>query len=168
MRKVLLIAVLALFGFSVSAQEGFKVGVIAGLPVGDAADLSSFNLGLDVVYHWEVSDSFRLGVATGFTNAFGKEMTFNDGGSSFTIDMDDVQFLPIAVSGRVLATEELSIGADLGYAVGINEFNDGGFYYRPIIGYNVGEKTELNFSYSGVSLDGGSWSTINLGVLFTL
>ncbi|SHI44407.1 hypothetical protein SAMN04487911_10285 [Arenibacter nanhaiticus] len=168
MRKVLLIAVLALFGFSVNAQEGFKIGVLAGLPVGDAADFSSFNLGLDVVYHWGVSDSFGLGVATGFTNTFGKEMTFNDGGSSIAIDAEDVQFLPIAASGRVMVTEELSLGADLGYAVGINEFNDGGFYYRPIIGYNVGEKTELNFSYSGVSLDGGSWSTINLGVLFTL
>lgn len=82
----------------------------------------------------------------------------------------EVQFLPIAASGRFNASEDFSIGADLGYALGINEGNDGGFYYRPIVGYNLSEKAQLNLSYTGVSIKDAdfTWSTINLGVLFSL
>ncbi|MCM4168856.1 hypothetical protein KCTC52924_02552 [Arenibacter antarcticus] len=160
MKRIFVVIVLALFGFNVHAQEGFKAGANIGLPVGDAADLSSFSIGLDVVYHWEVSDTFVAGIASGFTNAISKEIA--------GIKFDDIQFLPVAASGRIAAGEDFSLGADLGYAIGINDGNDGGFYYRPLVGYRVGSDMELNVSYTGISLDGGSWSTINLGVLFTL
>lgn len=164
MKKMFFVAALALFTFSVNAQEGFKVGANLGLPVGDAADVSGFSIGLDVAYHWEVADSFTAGVASGFTNAFGKKVDI--GTVSFTLD--DVQFLPIAASGRFAASEQFSVGADLGYAIGISDGNDGGFYYRPIVGYNLSGKTQLNVSYTGISMDGGTWSTVNLGVLFAL
>jgi len=168
MKKMFLVTVLALFGFSVHAQEGFKVGANLGLPVGDAGDISSFSIGVDVAYHWDVADSFAAGVASGFTNAFGKKETMSAGGSSISFDYDDVQFLPIAASGRFAANEKISLGADLGYAIGISEGMDGGFYYRPIVGYNLSTRTQLNVSYTGISLDGGTWSTVNLGVLFAL
>ena len=45
-----------------------------------------------------------------------------------------------------------TVGLDLGYAVGINDGNDGGVYYRPMFGYNINEKIQLNASYRGVSL----------------
>lgn len=168
MKRVFVVAALALFGFNVHAQEGFKAGANLGLPVGDAADVSSFSIALDVAYHWEVADRFTAGVASGFSNAIGKKETISIGGISSSFNYDDVQFLPIAASGRYALNEDFSLGADLGYAVGINKGNDGGFYYRPLVGYNIGSDMQLNFSYTGVSLDGGSWSTVNLGVLFSL
>lgn len=168
MKKMFFVAALALFGFSVNAQEGFKVGANLGLPVGDAADISSFSIGLDVAYHWEVADSFTAGIASGFTNAFGKKETFSTGAGSISFNYDDVQFLPIAASGRFAASDKFSVGADLGYAIGISDGIDGGFYYRPIVGYNLSEKIQLNVSYTGISVEGGTWSTANLGVLFAL
>ena len=164
MRKLVIIAVFAVFGFSAQAQEGFKAGVNLGLPVGDAGDVSGFSIGLDVLYHWAVSDEFNAGIATGFTNAFGKSI--DAGIASF--DVPDVQFIPVAASGRFSLTDEFSAGADLGYAIGINDGNDGGFYYRPIVGYGVSDNVEVNLSYTGISIDGFTWSTINLGVLFGL
>ncbi len=163
MKKVLVVA-LALIGFSMNAQEGFKLGANLGLPVGDAGDVSGFSVGLDAQYMFETAGEFDLGVATGFTNSFGKTI----GDSTFSIEIEDVQFLPLAGVARYKASEEFSIGADLGYAVGINDGNDGGFYYRPTVGYAVSEGIEVNASYTGISLDGGTWSTINLGVLFSL
>ncbi len=165
MKKVLLIATIALASFGVNAQEGFKLGLNLGLPTGDAGDVSSFSVGLDAYYMFGGSEEFNIGIASGFTNAFGKSITLGDFGS---VEIEDVQFMPIAAAGRYNASEELSIGADLGYALGINDGNDGGFYYRPIVGYNISENIEINASYTGISLDGGSWSTINLGVLFAL
>ena len=164
MKKVVLIAALALIGLSVNAQEGLKIGANLGLPVGDAGDVSGFSIGLDAQYMFETAGEFDLGVATGFTNAFGKTL----GDSNFSIEIDDIQFLPLAGVARYKASEEISIGADLGYALGINDGNDGGFYYRPTVAYTVSEGVEINASYTGISLDGGSWTAINLGVLFSL
>lgn len=164
MRKLVIIIALAVFGFNLSAQEGIKVGINLGLPVGDAGDVSSFSIGLDAAYLWAVSDEFNAGIATGFTNAFGKSIDTGLG----SIDIGDVQFLPVAASGRFNASEMFRVGADLGYALGINDGNDGGFYYRPLVGYAVSENIEVNLSYTGISADGGTWSTINLGVSFGL
>ncbi|WP_343486749.1 outer membrane beta-barrel protein [Allomuricauda sp. d1] len=169
MKKVIMAFAIGLFTIGlVNAQEGFKLGANVALPVGDAGDISSFSLGLDAKYHWEISDTFYAGVATGFTNAFGKTETISEDGFELEVEFEDVQFLPIAASGKFNASEDFSIGADLGYAVGISDGNDGGFYYRPGVGYKIGGNTELNLSYTGISLDGGTWSTIALGVLFGL
>lgn len=55
------------------------------------------------------------------------------------------------------------------YAIGISPSgNDGGFYYRPIVGYKIGDDSQLNISYSGVSVNGGTFSNIGLGVMFGL
>ncbi|MCX7550444.1 outer membrane beta-barrel protein [Xanthomarina sp. F2636L] len=168
MKKLFLTAAIAIFGFSfMNAQGGFKVGANFALPVGDAGDVSSFSIGLDAAYFVEVSEQFLVGGATGFTNAFGKTETLSAFGYSFDVDYDDVQFLPVAAAARFLATEKFYVGADLGYAIGISDGNDGGFYYRPRVGYNFTDMIGANFSYTGISLDGGDWSTIGLGVEFS-
>ena len=40
--------------------------------------------------------------------------------------------------------------------------NDGGFYYQPKVGYQA-EKYEVFAGYKGVSVDGGTFSSLNLG-----
>jgi hypothetical protein len=73
---------------------------------------------------------------------------------------------PAAVAGR-LNFPGLTVGLDLGYAVGLNDGNDGGFYYRPQLGFRflgVG----LIASFQGINMDGGEMSSVNLGVEFGL
>jgi hypothetical protein len=164
MKKFVLIASLLLFGATLQAQEGLNVGINFGLPVGDASDFSSFSLGVDANYLWNVTESLDVGVATGFTNAFGK--TIEILGAEF--DAEDVQFIPIAAAGRYHVTDRFRAGADIGYAIGINDGNDGGFYYRPILAYGLTDAVEMNFSYTGISLDGFTWSTISLGFMLNL
>ncbi len=163
MKKIILVAAVALFGFTMNAQD-FKVGLNGALPIGDAGDIATFSIGLDVAYLWEVSEKFDAGVASGFTSAFGDEVTI----LGTTVEFDDVQFLPIAGAARYNVSSDFFLGADLGYAVGINDGNDGGFYYRPKVGYNFSEKVSVNLSYTGIAVDGGSWDTIGLGVEFGL
>ena len=164
MKKFVLIASLLLFGATLQAQEGLNVGINFGLPVGDASDFSSFSLGVDANYLWNVTESLDVGVATGFTNAFGK--TIEILGAEF--DAEDVQFIPIAAAGRYHVTDRFRAGADIGYAIGINDGNDGGFYYRPILAYGLTDAVEMNFSYTGISLDGFTWSTISLAFMLNL
>jgi hypothetical protein len=157
MRRLFLIGLIAFgFVFTTTAQEGFKGGVNIGIPVGDFSDYYSFNISVDVSHIWEVSDQFDAGATAGYSHGFG------DSG------FDDAQFLPLAGVGRFKASDEFSIGIDLGYAIGINDGNDGGFYYRPIAAYSVSDGLDITASYAGVSLDGASWATINVGAVFRL
>ena len=158
MKKTILLVSIALLGIcSVLAQNvdrsSFKAGFNAGLPVADASEISSFSIGLDLNYHWGVSKTFDVGLAAGFINSFSEE------------EFEDFQFLPVAGSVRIYPTYEFKFGADAGYAIGINDGNEGGFYYRPIIGYNITGNTELNVSYTAIE-NNGTFGLVMAGILF--
>ena len=154
MKKLLLLTIFTFFGFTVAhSQSNWKIGVNAGIPVGDVQDISSFNLGGDIAYLFDVTDVFSVGPLVGYSLFFGEN------------DFEDFSFLPLAASGRFSFSEAFFVGADLGYAVGVDDGNDGGFYYRPKLGYNFG-KVALIGSYSGIEVtdDGGTFGSVNLGI----
>lgn len=165
---VLVVAFMAI-GFSSMAQyvdrSSFKAGFHAGLPVGDASDVSSFALGLDLAYHWGVSEMFDAGLASGFLNAFGETESVTVGEVTVEGEFGDYQIIPLAAALRLYPTYDFKLGADVGYAVGINEGNEGGFYLRPTMGYNLSGNTELNVSYMNIS-NNGNFSMVALGILF--
>lgn len=163
--KKLIFAAVAVFGFAFTANaQSFELGVNGALPIGDAGDVADFSIGIDAAALWDVAEDFDAGVATGFTNAFTNDITI----LGQTVEVDNVQFVPIAGAARYNVSSDFFLGADVGYAIGINDGNDGGFYYRPKVGYDVSEKININLSYTGISRDGGSWDTIGLGVAFGL
>ena len=168
MKKVLLIAVVALLGLgSVNAQEGmFNAGVNLGLPTGDASDVSSFAISLEANYLFDVSETFKVGPSISYLHYFGKDLDFGDFG---TAKVDDFSFLPIAAAGRYAASEKVTIGADLGYGIGISpDGQEGAFYYRPMIGYSISEAIMLQATYTGMSKDGITISNFGIGAMFAL
>ncbi len=168
------LCVLVVFAFcsiaSVNAQGGnFNVGINVGIPSGDVSDLYSFALGIEANYLFEVSDKFQVGPTVSFVNFFGDSIDFGDfeGGGDF--DVPDASFLPIGGAARYMASEKLVLGVDLGYAVGISpDGNDGGFQYRPMVGYNVSEKIMIQASYSGISVTGGTFGQFGVGAMVSL
>lgn len=158
--KKLFLAAFAVFAFASVSAQNFAAGVTVGLPVGDAGDAYTLNLGIDLSYLWEVSESFDAGIATGYNTSLGDEI---DLGLLGSVDIDDFNYIPIAAAGRFNASEEFVLGLDLGYAIGTGDA-DGGFYYKPMVGYNVTEKVQTTISYRGISVDDGNFSTLNLGV----
>jgi hypothetical protein len=162
MKKVLLIAALAVFGLGVSnAQEaGFKLGVSAALPMGDMGDVTTFGFGIDAAYLWEISDEFHVGAATGYYHFFGDDL---DLGMFGTIEMPDFQFIPLAATARYYVSEEFFVGADLGYGMAIGDYDGGDFYYRPKVGYSFGS-VAAHVSYAGI----GDFSFIGIGIEFGL
>ena len=163
MKKLFLCAVMAFFGLSnVNAQGNFNAGVSLGLPV--SATACTFNATFDINYLWEAGGNFKAGFATGFSNSFGRT-TDNDIGY---FDFPDVQFFFITGSARFTVSDKLTLGADLGHAVGINDGNDGGFYYAPRAQYAISDAIDVVLSFRGVIRDGDSFDVINLGVEFGL
>jgi len=152
MKKIILTA-MAVFAFSfANAQDGgFKLGAHLGLPMGDIKDMSSLNLGLDVAYTWKVADKFNAGIASGYTTYLGKD------------GADAAGFIPVAATAQYGISDNLFLGADLGYGIGVSPDGiDSGFLYQPKFGYQT-EKIEVYAGYKGISVTGGTWSSVNLG-----
>lgn len=159
MKKILFTIAMVAFGFAANAQEGkFNVGANLGLPTGDISDTVSFVLGLEANYLFEVSDDFQVGPSASYVHYF-----------SDIDGLDDTSYLPLAAAARFNASEEFVIGADLGYGIGLSPDGvDSGFYYRPMLGYNLSDKVMLQATYSGISLDGLTASSFGLGAMFSL
>ncbi|MFK7781088.1 outer membrane beta-barrel protein [Psychroserpens sp.] len=174
MKKLILLAVVAVFSLSnVNAQGELRAGLNVGTTIGDFSDSYGIGFGLDATYLWEVSEKFQAGVATGFQTVAGEELTI-EGGTFFgvtipdtKVEVDNFNYIPLAASGRFNASEAFVLGADLGYAIAAGE-GDGGFYYAPMVAYNITEEFQAGISYRGVSADGGSFSSVNLGVNYRI
>ena len=161
MKRFFLIS-LMVFSSGVFAQEGFKIGLSGGIPVNqEANDVVSLVAGAEAGYHLALGEVVDAGLMAGFINGFPEK--FDSAGA----DLPNVQFLPLAAALRIWLSNSFSIGGDVGYALGLNDGNDGGFYYKPLIGYLMGAQTEVQFSYTGIEAEGLPWATINLGILYT-
>lgn len=161
MKKFILIIAIVLVGFTAKAQE-FNLGLSAALPTGDAGDLYTFSLVLDAEYLYEVSEQFKVGGTTGYIYSFGDEI----GGSVVSADVDDSGFIPLAASGRFMASEDLTFGADVGYAIGVQPSDvESGFYYALKALYGVSENLDIVAAYRALSVDNGLGSNVNLGYI---
>lgn len=163
MKKTVLFSLTLIF-FVTTAKAQFTGGISGGLPLGDAGDLATFSIAVDLGYLFDLSDEVQAGPITGFSHSFGEDLSVGN----TTVKVDDVQFVPIGGGVRASITEQFGIGADLGYALGVNEGNDGGFYYAPRAHYSVSETVNLVLAYRGISENGGSWNILSFGVEFEL
>lgn len=157
------LAILALLlGINLQAQQGFKLGGHVSLPVtGDANNAASLAVGIDTGYLFALGEIVDLGAMVGYIHGF-PEKYGNEGA-----DLPSIQFLPLAAGVRIWPSNSFSLGAEGGYAVGLNDGNEGGLYYKPILGYLMGAQTEISLSYTGIAVDGFDWATVNFGILYT-
>lgn len=168
MKIIITTLVLIVTSLSIQAQvdrTNFRAGLNAGIITGEVADFYSFSLGMDLQYVWGLSKEIDLGLATGFNNAFGEEESSTNGGNTITTEFANLQYIPIAAALRIYPSYGFKLGGDLGYAIGVSNGFDGGFYYRPMIGVDINGTTELNVSYSAIS-NNGTFATAMVGVLF--
>ncbi|MBM1107879.1 hypothetical protein JQC67_17120 [Aurantibacter crassamenti] len=163
MKNNILLIAFILFSITITAQKGFKLGIHGSLPLGENKKVVSLGAGIDVGYMYPLGEVVDLGVMTGFINGFPE--TFHE--EVVLRDLPNVQFVPVALGLRIWPSNSFSFGGEIGNAFGMNDGNEGGIYYKPIIGLLFGAQVEVNLSYTNVVLDGEDWSTANLGVLYT-
>ncbi len=162
MRKLLLAAFIAVFSVTVMQAQTFKIGATAGLPSADASNFSSFVLGIDAYYYFtDIDDFINIGGTVGYRNFFGDDVNI----LGLTVPVDDAQFLPVAVAARLKIFGLFGAGADIGYAFGLSDGLDGGFYFRPVLTFDIWDAIELNMSYESIT-DFANWGNFNVGVLF--
>ena len=183
MKKLFLVAIATVgFAFSGTAQESqLKFGLDAGLPMGDISDGYSFNLGANAAYMWTgIAEGLDVGAGVSYNMYFGKEEEIG----GFTFEYENASFLPIYATANYGFTENIFAGADLGYAVGLTDGIDGGFYYQPKVGYQtemfevfIGYKAIMSSQETTVAIPGAGtitgtadtvFSSINIGFNYKL
>ena len=173
MKKLFLTGALALFGL-MSAQKtdsGIRLGVNAGIPVGDFGKLTTFTAGVDLAYLYPLAENFRLGVATGYSHYFGKKTTYDLGIlGKRDVKVPDVGVIPVAAKAEfILGDSNVFLGADLGYAFFTEKDlknENGSFYYQPKLGYSFDKRHDLYFSYKGFTRNNANAGSINLGYAY--
>lgn len=170
-RKVSYIVFALLFISSMNAQKGFRIGASLGLATGDSHEYYSYTLQGDFYYLWNICENIDLGLTTGVIAFLGEGNNINGSNSAFGSIPD--LYIPIAIAGRISLSSAFSIGSDIGYGISANAFDAdglsdeaGGFYFRPIVMYNLKEKLALIASYVYINESGGNASTISFGVNF--
>ena len=156
MKKVLLTAAFAVAGMvGVSAQTtGVEGTVHVGIPVGDAADYSSFNVGVDLAYLHPIADNFKLGAKVGYDH-FIADSNFKDLGG------EDFGFIPLAATAKYEFSNNLFVGADLGYAFSTQKITDGGLFWQPKFGYS-GASFDVYAGYKGISISNDNFKNSNV------
>jgi len=151
-----------IYAVGIFAQEGFKVGIQAGLPFNDFNEALSVVVGADASYMYPLGEVVDVGPAIGYIHGFAETFQSN----IVRADLEDIQFLPLSAGLRIWTSNYFSFGGNVGYALGISDGNDGGLYYRPTIAYLMSSSVEINFSYTNIDVNEATWSTLTLGIVY--
>ena len=172
MKKLFLTGALALFGLmnAQKTESGIRLGVNAGIPVGDFGKLTTFTAGVDLAYLYPLTENFRLGVATGYSHYFGKKTKTDLILVTLKNEVPDVGIIPVAATAEfTLGDSNVFLGADLGYAFFTKKDfknENGSFYYQPKLGYSFDKRHDLYFSYKGFTRNNANAGSINLGYAY--
>lgn len=168
MKKFLFVA-LAFCVFALTAQDSdgkhFKIGAHVGIPTADASDFYNLEFGADAYLMLGNIDSWvNLGATAGFRNFSGDEVNV----LGTTVEIEDVQFLPVGGAARVKLFGILEGGLDAGYAISLTDGVDSAFWFRPVVGIDVADTIEVFVAHDFVLPDGGTIGSLQAGVLFEL
>ncbi len=149
MKKLIFLTLFTILGTltGLNAQDGFRAGINGGIPIGDAGDLATFAIAIDLGYILEISDGFDAGVETGYTNYFGKD------------NFDDFSFIPINGVANYDLSEDFSAEAGAGLAISLETGGGTDFYWKFGFAYNLDEDSDLALTYRSVS--GGNGFSID-------
>ena len=159
MKKVFLIGSILIAGcIGAYAQKGFTFGVGAniGLPVGNASDITSFIVGGELQGECKFNENVSAVFTTGYTHFIGKDL-----GLGVKINYGAI---PILAGIRYYPTGKFFIGGQAGYSFFTGDASDGGFTYKPQIGYNA-EAVQLALSYNAIT-NGGTVGWVGLSGIF--
>lgn len=161
MKKIFFFISILALSLTMNAQKS-NISLSGAIPLGDSKEITNFGLNLDANYLWIVSEKLDLGLTGGFHHYFGKEI-FQEGSQSARFSNNG--FLALAAAGRFNLIGDLSLGTDVGYALGLYpNGNNGGFYYSPKVQYSLSNSLEVVLAYKGIEVDNGSFNAFTFGL----
>ncbi|WP_299620625.1 hypothetical protein [uncultured Tenacibaculum sp.] len=155
---IFLFTVVTLNSFSQVNQ--LNVGVNGGITVGNLEAVSSAAFGVDANYLFEIYEGISVGPSLNLLYFLTED---NNG-----VKPDPFIYLPVGGAVRFQSLSDVFyVGADFGFAVGLSPDGDnGGIFFKPMLGYNINESLKLNLFYSGVKKKLPTYGYVGLGITF--
>ena len=161
MKKLLLIAALAVSSVSFAQDKGsskplsFSVGAELGMPIGDAAEVTSFVGGVTAQLDYSVASQVSLTLNTGYGKFFGK-----DGGDGFGA-------IPFLAGVKYHFNDQFYGSAQLGMTFTSSEGeSNSSFTYAPGIGYKASDKIDVLLKYTTISEQGFDLSAVGIRLAY--
>ncbi|WP_460693356.1 hypothetical protein [Mucilaginibacter puniceus] len=131
-----LTGVALLIGSNAKAQTNpssafrFGIGLEAGVPTGNASNVSNFSLGGTARLQYGLTNDLALTLTSGYYNMFGKHVA----GSS-TIKYGDIGIVPLKAGIKAFFAQNLYFGAEVGAGFETNSGGSTKFIASPALGW---------------------------------
>ena len=137
----------------------YSIGVDAGIPTGTFNNAYKWNLGGSVQADIPVANQLFVTVNAGYNNVFGETITGVVGGPSSTVEVPNLQLLPVKAGLKFFPVANFYIQGEAGAAFLLNKsdfFNDKSvaFVYAPQIGVQFPVSANGNFIDAGIRYEG--------------
>jgi hypothetical protein len=131
----------------------FSIGVEAGLPVGDASDISNLAIGGSLKYEHPVAAKTFVSLSAGFTEFLYKG-EFKDELNSIGISKSGEGFIPVKAGIKYYFNGGLFGEGQIGAVFSTENGGGTAFAYAPGIGYTFSKGLEAGVRYEGWSHNG--------------
>jgi len=161
MKRFFLIGSILISGFiSAHAQKSFTFGIgpNIGVPVGDASDITSFIVGGEVQGECKFNKNVSAVFTSGYTHFIGKDL-----GLGVKINYGAI---PVLAGIRYYPSAKFFIGGQAGYGFFTGDASNGGFAYKPQIGFDAGA-AQIAVSYNAIT-NNGTIGWVGLSGIFKL
>ncbi|RAJ16230.1 hypothetical protein [Olleya aquimaris] len=170
MKKIISLVFIAFLSVNAFAQEDMteqespktddvKLRLSIGTTAGDDMSRERFatNYSFDFTYLTPIANNFKVGLDLGLT-----KISTND---NKTISTNFTKgYVSLCGTFRIYNdTGKFYFGSDLGYAYGLG---DGGFIYRPKLGFQISDCSGINVTYTDLNSD-VQYNSVSLGYEFT-
>lgn len=133
----------------------YSIGVDAGIPTGTFKDAFKWNLGGSVQADIPIANQLFVTVNAGYNNVFGETIHNSVGSSSTTVEVPNLQLLPVKAGLKFFPVANFYIQGEAGAAFLLNKsdfFNDKSvaFVYAPQVGVQFPVSASGNFIDAGI------------------
>lgn len=150
------------------------VGLEVGRPIGNAHDISNFELGGTARLQYGLSNKTALTLTSGYYNMFGKSYTQRfvtpNGVIETTVDGKDLGIIPVKLGIKSFLAHRLYFGAEAGAGFETTSlYADGSKSTKLILSPTIGYATkviDLGLRYEGFFGQGNSYGLIGLRIAY--
>jgi hypothetical protein len=153
------------FGTNVKAQTTdanpwrFGIGVEAGVPTGNAHDISKIELGGTARLQYGADKGLAYTLTSGYYHMFGKETPISG------VDYPSVGIVPVKLGLKAFFADKVYFGAEAGAGFETNKGGDTKLILSPGIGY-AGKSLDVGLRYENFSGQSNNYGLVGLRVAY--
>jgi hypothetical protein len=136
------------------------IGIEAGIPTGNANNISNFELGGTVRLQYDASSNFAYTLTSGYYNMFGKDIPGESG-----VTYQSLGIVPLKVGVKVFFASNIYFGAEAG--AGFETISGGNtkLILSPTLGF-ANKTWDVGVRYENFSGQGNSYGLVGLRVAY--